>query len=152
MKVEVKDAIRKLGFEITKEDVLSAIPLDKSHCVIHNAIQNSLPFVTEIEVGARVTVLTTRDSRSGSQIKMRYHTPDVLKNGLNTFDKTGNWDLKPGAYYLLPPSNCERLATIAAARANRGKIKKEPKQWPAGRPKAPLNPRYIAFFQQRQTA
>ena len=100
MEIRVEDATRRFVFEITKEDVKNAVPRNPERCVIRQAIHHTLPMITEIWVGASVTVLTVRETKTDEFVKYRYGTPHILNVALNQFDQTGDWGLPPGIYYL----------------------------------------------------
>lgn len=149
--VKVKDAKRRLFFEITSEDGREGIALDPGGCAVGCALKHTLPGLREVHVGAAVTILTVDDPATGETVKWRHATTEVLRKGLNKFDETkdseghGRWDLPPGIYHL------NVIPRHRATGARKGQ-RRYPKDRALARPAVPLNPRFIAFCESRSRA
>src|SRR5688572_15748471 len=86
-----------LRFEITKKHVRLAKKCDATGCVVAQALLESVgEMLDHVAVGSNVTKVVT-DSRV-----IRYTTPTRLKEAIPHFDRTGEWKLAPGVYYLAP--------------------------------------------------
>ena len=142
----LRDANRRLMFEITQDDCDTACRLNKNDCVIAKALQAVVPGLERVEVGATITLIFSNNAA------WRYVTPTKLRDGLVAFDSTGVWNLPLGVYALLPPPPAERLEAI------RKRVQTLPKARQSDRSGKPylatgrntprrINPRYMAFLE-----
>jgi hypothetical protein len=115
------DASKPLCFKIKEDHVVVARCSDPSKCVIAQALNDALgDFFEGVEVGMTVVKIYTAGKET------RYSTPNKLRRAIPVFDKTGQWNLPPGEYTLLPPSPTVRLG----ARPGRWKVKHKKKTKP----------------------
>lgn len=99
----VKEPKRKLWFEIKPEHITKATRKCPQACTIALALIDAFAEKGDnlLEVIVYPTVVTLH--LQGATC-LRYKTPDKLKVALRNFDETGDWNLKPGHYYLEPIS------------------------------------------------
>jgi hypothetical protein len=96
--LSVCEPVKPFEFEIKSQHTYKAKRNDACNCVVARALQDKgKEKLLEVHVLATVTVLIW----SGGKC-CRYRTPGVLRRGLEHFDKTGKWNLKPGKYQLAP--------------------------------------------------
>lgn len=138
------DATRPLSFEITQEDVDQAVPLDKNHCVIANALRHKSALITHVSVGASVTRITMGDKIT------RYLTPNFLRDALNNFDTTNKWYLPPGSYKLYPPSPGKTLDAMKTRNETTNKDRERNKYGKTGRNKMHVINRRVIEFKKIQ--
>lgn len=113
MRATIREPKTPFDVNITKQHVKKAIPRDPCNCVVAQALSAD-PRVLSCEVFAHITTLVTR---SGFE---RYQTPKALRDGLENWDNTGDWKLKPGVYTLLPVTKSQtRKARREGARKRR---------------------------------
>lgn len=102
----IRDANKPLAFKVTKADVTKAKCGDPNKCVVAQAISRALPdgMWDHIEIGPRVSKIY-----AGNNVTL-YSTPRHLGSKIRTFDTTGQWEIGPGDYSLLPLANEYRKA------------------------------------------
>jgi hypothetical protein len=98
------DATDPLPFVITTEHIKNAKCKDPTKCVIAQALGARFgQFFLGMEVGMTITKIQTPG------MVTRFATPSKLRRQMLVFDKTGQWDLPPGEYTLLPPTGTKKL-------------------------------------------
>ena len=141
--LKVSEPRKPLRFEITPKHCDGAKRVGPCNCVIAQALMNKFGArLLEVQVLPTITCLMW----SGG-VTHRYQTPRILRTALENWDKTGQWDLPPGVYELLPvhKSQTRRAQTERAKnRRLKGDVNMA-KRYPfsgKGR-RRPLSPRVI---------
>jgi hypothetical protein len=88
----------RLKFEITAKHCNSAVRKNPCKCVVAQALYARCGVnLAAIHVLPTTTTLVYLSGKISI-----YRTPRILRDGLKSFDETGEWDLAEGTYYLLP--------------------------------------------------
>jgi hypothetical protein len=89
-------------FEVKAEDIKIAKCGNPEECVVARALRRAgHGLITGFEVGSKVTHVYL----DGGRQVVCYGTSSPLSQSLRAFDKTGQWPLDPGTYWLLPYPN-----------------------------------------------
>ena len=98
---------------VSQDHRVNAVCKDKNNCVFAQAL-SAIESVMSAEVGATITTIV---ARRGCE---RYQTPKLMRNGLENFDLTGQWDLSEGWYEFKPvPKSQTKKAVREEARKRR---------------------------------
>jgi hypothetical protein len=113
---KLKDAKKPLRFKVVQKNIDEAIPRDRQHCVLANAICD-LPFVRYADIGRTTAIVVWKDGE-----QLRYILPQRYLMGTDAFDKIETWELLPLNEWieLLPPSSKKTLL----AERKRGKVRR----------------------------
>lgn len=137
----VVDAKKRIYFEILRKHVVNAVRYDKKKCAIAGGCKDGFSDygLVEVEIGANKSFFVFENK------VVRYTTPRKLRDGLTNWDKTGDWDLPEGVYYLLPPTIS--AVTETRERYNRKRLAAR-KDWqgPRGERGYTPSPRHVAFL------
>lgn len=87
-----------LYFSITPEIVRRSVPRSAKWCVVAQALAAALGKSYEFQVGAGITKIFSQKDK----VVVHFATPGILRTHLKKFDKTGQWDLPPNVYRLMP--------------------------------------------------
>jgi hypothetical protein len=136
----------RLKFEVSEKHCETAVRKDPCRCVIAQAMYDKFG-----DALASIHVLPTRTTLVYNDGRIRiYRTPRVLREGLKSFDETGEWHLAAGTYYLLPRKKSNQAA-FERERAKRRvaagdphKLIRKPAQGKAPRARK-LDPRMITL-------
>lgn len=136
----VIEATRRLVFEITAANVSKAVRYEKGKCVVALALKDRKD-IADVLIGASVSTVTFTSGKI-----VRYRTPAILRDALNRWDRTGEWGLPVGKYYLEIP--VKRIAV--AAKKSPAKVVRF---YSTGRKRVPArNPRHIHFLRRKRAA
>ena len=100
----MEDADNGLNIIISKKHIKDGKKNDESKCVLALALAESQGDMLACSAGPSVTKILY-----GSHKVLRYKTSGKLSRAVKEFDKTGEWNLKPGIYSLLIPGSSEML-------------------------------------------
>jgi len=93
----IKNATKPMTITIDRLHIKKAKCGDPAACVVAQALTDRFgDLFTGCEVGSNVTKIVTE-----TQV-IRYSTPNALRRAIPIFDKTGQWELPPGDYTLMP--------------------------------------------------
>jgi hypothetical protein len=140
--MKVLDAERSLKISIRTIHIKRAIQATKDNCVIAQSLKDR-PDVVDVLIGSAVCQV---EFTNGSIL--RYRTPKALRIGLNHWDKSGDWKLPEGEYFLevIPPS--QRKEAVK----ERAKVSVVSQVFKRTRKKHRINPRHIEFLRKKRVA
>lgn len=137
--MRIAEATCRLMFVITASHIASAVRHCKEKCVLALALKGRKDVLTVL-IGASVSTVTFTSGRV-----IRYKTPAILRDGLNEWDRTGDWCLPIGQYYLDVP---DKKPTV-----KKTKSKNAVSYYATGRKRVPArNPRLIEFARRKHAA
>lgn len=133
----VLNAVSRLIFVITAGMIGKAVRYEKAKCVVALALKDRKD-IADVLIGASVSTVTFTSGRV-----VRYRTPTILRDALNRWDRTGDWELPPGTYYLEVPAK-PKTKYVKHKTANVVTF------YTSGRRRrAARNPRHIEFLRKR---
>lgn len=139
--MRVLEASCRLMFVITLAHIGNAVRHSKGKCIVALALK-SRKDIADVLIGACVSTVTFTSGRV-----VRYKTPAILRDGLNKWDRTGDWSLPVGKYYLEVPNQ------PPAVKYKKHKSKNKITVYANGRKHAPaVNPRHIEFLRRKRAA
>lgn len=138
--MKVSEATCRLMFVISAGIINKAVRHSKGKCVVALALKSRAD-IADVLIGASVSTVTFTSGRV-----MRYKTPAILRDGLNRWDRTGDWALPEGTYYLEVPKK-------PIVKYTKHKSKNKVTVYANGRKHAPAcNPRHIEFLRRKRAA
>lgn len=112
---QIVEPKKPLKFVITEKHCKNAERNNACECVIAKAFMDEYKNkLLEVQVLATVTCLVW----SGGAFH-RYQTPNILREALRDFDRTGQWNLPAGEYMLMPIPKSQTKKAIATRAATR---------------------------------
>jgi hypothetical protein len=130
----IQNATKRYCLNITAG--ISAVQHDKNSCVVARVVRRD-PTVVTVVIGVCSAKITFTNGKT-----VRYAVPQELRDGIKNFDKTGNWALPAGRYYLEIPKKAVKKRT------GRKRIYIRSKRYN----NAMLNPRYMEFQRRKRVA